>query len=163
MRENLRIDFSTMDLRSGDLLRLGSNVMLWLTFHCGPCSLLDRRRPGTDKTIGRHRAMLARVLRGGSFGVYDEVSLAGAALLAMSEDWQARVLGVACAVPAGHYIFYRQLAQMAVVTDACCLAFPRILSRLPADVSSRAVRAANAPPTSLWSGAELFDVSPDFD
>jgi hypothetical protein len=163
LRENARIDFSTADLRSGDLLRIGSDVMLWLTFHCEPCSLLERRQPGTIETIGKHRGMLARVLSGGSFGVGDKVSLAGAALPAMSDDWQARVRGVACAVPAGHYIVYRQLAEMAGVANAYCRAFPKVLSRLPAEVSSRVVGAASALPGPLWSGAELFNVAQYFD
>lgn len=163
LRENLRVDFSTTDLRSGDLLRIGSEVVLWLTFHCEPCSLLERRHPGTVKTIGKHRGMLARVLRGGSFGVGDEVLLARASLPAISDDWQARVLSVACAVPAGHYIVYRQLAEMAGVANAYCRAFPKVLSRLPVEVSSRVVGAANALPGPQWNGAELFDVAHHFD
>lgn len=159
LRENLRIDFSTTDLRSGDLLRLGADVVLWLTFHCEPCGLLERRHPGTIKTIGTHRGMLARVLRGGTFGMGDKVSLARASLPAMSDDWQARVLGVACAVPAGHYIVYRQLAEMAGVANAYCRAFPRLLSRLPVDVSSRIVGVANALPGPRWSGVELFNMA----
>ena len=162
LRENVRIDFSTKDLRSGDL-RIGSDVMLWLTFHCEPCSLLERRQPGTINTIRRHRGTLARVLSGGSFGVGDKVSLTSAALPAMSDDWQARVLGVASAVPAGHYIIYRQLAEMAGVANAYCRAFAKVLSRLPAEVSSRVVGAASALPGPLWSGAELFNVAQYFD
>ncbi len=102
--------------------------------------------------------MLARVLRGGTFSMGDSVSLARASLPAMSDEWQARVLGVARAVPAGHYILYRQLAEMAGVANAYCRAFPRLLSKLPADVSSRIVGVANALPGPRWSGVELFNV-----
>jgi MOSC domain-containing protein YiiM len=159
LRENVRIDASTKELRSGDLLRFGSDVVLWLTFHCEPCSLLERRQPGIVKVIGEHRGMLARVLRGGSFGVGDEVSLAHASPPAMSDDWQSRVLGVACAVPAGQYIVYRQLAEMAGVANSYCRAFPKVLSRLPLEVSSRVVSTRSAPPGPRWSGAELFEVA----
>lgn len=159
LRENLRIDFSTTDLQSGDMLRLGSNVVLWLTFHCEPCSLLEHRRTGIVKIIGKHRGMLARVLRGGVFHVGEEVSLARAFLPAMSDDWQLRVLGVASAVPVGHYIVYRQLAEMAGVANAYCRAFPKVLSKLPSEVSSRIVSATNALPGPRWNGAELFDVA----
>ena len=161
--ENVRIDFPTADLRSGDLLRIGSDVVLWLTFHCEPCSLLDRRCPGTIKTIGKHRGMLARVLSGGTFGIGDKVSLARSSLPAMSDDWQARVHAVACAVPVGQYITYRQLAEMAGVAKAYCRAFPKLLSRLPVDVSSRVISASSALPGPRWSGAELFDVAHHFD
>lgn len=163
LRENLRLNFSTANLRSGDLLRIGSDVVLWLTFYCEPCSLLERRHAGIVKTIGKHRGMLARVLRGGSIGVGDKVSFNRASIPAISDDWQTRVLSVACAVPAGHYIVYRQLAEMAGVANAYCRAFPKVLSRLPVEVSSRVVGAANALPGPRWNGAELFDVSHHFD
>jgi MOSC domain-containing protein YiiM len=162
LRENLRINFPAANLRSGDLLRIGPEVVLWLTFHCEPCSLLDRRHPGITKTIGKQRGMLARVLRGGSFVVGHEVSLARALLPAFSEDWQARVLSVACAIPAGHYIVHRQLAELAGVAQAYCRAFPKVLSRLPVEVSSRVVGASTALPGPRWNGAELFDVAHHF-
>lgn len=162
LRENLRVDFSTTDLRSGNLLRIGSDVVLWLTFHCEPCTLLERRHPGTVKTIGKHRGMLARVLCGGSVCVGDEVALARASLPPISDDWQARVLSVACAIPAGYYIVYRQLAEMAGVANAYCRAFPKVLSKLPIEISSRVVKAANSLPGPRWDGAELFDVSHHF-
>ncbi len=107
--------------------------------------------------------MLARVLRGGSFGVGDEVSLVRSSLPAMSDDWQARVLGVACAVPAGQYIAYRQLAELAGVANAYCRAFPKVLARLPVDISSRVVSAATSLPGPRWSGTELFAVEQYFD
>lgn len=163
LRENLRIDCSTADLRSGDLLRIGCEVVLWLTFHCEPCSLLERRHPGTVKAIGQHRGILARVLRGGVVGDGDDVSLARAVLPAMSDDWQTRVLNVACAVPAGHFIAYRQLAEMAGVANGYCRAFPKVLSRLPANVSSRVVSASSMLPGPRWDGAGLFDLAHDFE
>jgi MOSC domain-containing protein YiiM len=159
LRETLRIDFATTDLRSGDLLRIGPDVVLWLTFHCEPCSRLERRRAGLLATIGEHRGMLARVLRGGPLAGGDDVSLARAALPAMSEDWRARVIGVARAVPAGHHIAYRQLAEMAGVASAYCRAFPKLLSTLPVEVSSRIVAAASALPGPRWNGAGLFDAA----
>ncbi|MET4576248.1 MOSC domain-containing protein [Ottowia thiooxydans] len=162
LRENVRIDFSTAELHSGDILRLGSEVLLWLTFHCEPCYLLERRRPGTVKLIGRNRGIQARVLRGGAFGVKDEVLLSRAYLPAMSDDWQVRVRGVASAVPPGQYIHYRQLAEMAGVVTAYCRAFPKILSSLPTEVSSRIVSAASSLPGPRWNGADFFDVSHDF-
>jgi O6-methylguanine-DNA--protein-cysteine methyltransferase len=107
--------------------------------------------------------MLARVLRGGTLAAGDKVLLASVSLPAISDDWQARVLSVASAVPAGQYIVYRQLAEMAGVANAYCRAFPKVLSRLPIEVSSRVVGAANALPGPRWNGAELFDVAHLFD
>lgn len=158
LRENLLVDFSTKDLCSGDLLRIGPEVVLWLTFHCEPCSLLDRHSPGILKTIGLHRGILARVLRGGTIRDGDKISLVRSSIPAMSNDWDARVLHVVRTVPPGQYITYRQLAGLAGVATAYCRAFPKVLSRLPPEVANRARSAAGPSSGQQWNGNELFDV-----
>ena len=160
LRENLRVDFPTSGLRSGDLLRVGGEVVLWLTFQCEPCSLLERHCPGTLKTIGAERGMLARVLRGGELRAGDTVAISRARAPVLSEDWRERVLQVAQAVPEGCWISYGQLALMAGVQASYCRAFPRVLSRLPAAVSSRIGKAAEAAGAPTWSGAGRFATGP---
>lgn len=160
LRENLRVDFPTSGLRSGDLLRVGSEVLLWLTFQCEPCSLLERRCPGTLKTIGAERGMLARVLRGGELRAGDAIALARGKAPVLSEVWQDRILQVARAVPKGHWISYGQLALMAGVQPSYCRAFPRVLSRLPADVARRVGKTGQAGAATVWPGAGFFDTGP---
>ncbi|MET1116656.1 MAG: MOSC domain-containing protein [Comamonas sp.] len=156
LRENLLVDFSTAQLSSGDLVRVGNEVILWMTFLCEPCSLLERRCPGTLKTIGAHRGMLARVVRAGTLRPGDEVAVCRARAPVFSADWQGRVLQVARAVPENFRISHRQLAELAGVHTAYCRAFPRVLSRLPAELAGR----VGSEPTGMpqWSGAELFDI-----
>lgn len=156
--ENLRVDFATTQLDSGDLLRVGTDVVLWMTFVCEPCGRLERRCPGTLKAIGADRGMLARVVHGGEVREGDAVAVARARAPAFSNDWQERVLQAARAVPEGCRISYRQLAEMAGVQTAYCRAFPRVLSRLPAAVASRVASAAQAGSSPEWTGAELFDL-----
>jgi hypothetical protein len=157
LRENLRVDFSTGQLASGDLLRVGSEVVLWMTFLCEPCGLLERRCPGTLKTIGAQRGMLARVLRAGQIRAGDEIAVRRAGAPVFSDDWPERVLQVARAVPEGHSISYRQLAEMAGVATAYCRAFPRVLARLPPAVALRVSSEARIT-GAIWSGAGFFDV-----
>lgn len=159
LRENLRVDFSTGQLNSGDLVRIGSKAILWMTFVCEPCNLLERRCPGTLKTIGADRGMLARVLRGGELRVGDDIAVRRAAAPVFSDDWQQRILHVARAVPEGFWISHRQLAQMAGVHTAYCRAFPRVLSRLPAQVARRVGSDAGMGAALPWNGAGLFDIS----
>lgn len=159
LRENLLVDFSTAQLDSGDLVRIGSEVILWITFVCEPCSLLERRCPGTLKTIGADRGMLARVLQGGALRQGDAIAVCRGAAPVFSDDWRERVLQVVRAMPTNCAISHRQLAQLAGVHTAYCRAFPRVLSRLPADVASRVGGEAGKNAASAWSGAELFDIS----
>ncbi|MCS4295179.1 MOSC domain-containing protein YiiM [Comamonas sp. BIGb0152] len=161
LRENLRVDFSTSGLASGDLLRIGSDVVIWITFVCEPCRLLERRAPGSLSKIGRDRGMLARVLRGGIIHSGAEISVCPAMVPALSDHWQERVIQVARAVPEGAWISYRQLAEMAGVHTAYCRAFPKVLSQLPERVAKRVgspQRAAGAAP---WSGAGFFGMAMD--
>ena len=161
LRENLLVDFCTERLGSGDLVRVGNDVILWMTFLCEPCSLLERRCPGTLKTIGANRGMLARVLRGGSLRQGDAIAVCRSRAPVFSDDWQDRVLHVARAVPEGFRVSYRQLAEMAGVPTAYCRAFPRVLSRLPAAVANRVRSEANMTGAPPWSGAGLYDISAD--
>ncbi len=158
LRENLLVDVSTERLHSGDLVRVGSDAILWLTFHCEPCSLLERRCPGTLKTIGAHRGMLARVVQGGTVHEGDAIALCRSGAPVFSDDWRERVLHVARAVPEGFWIGYRQLAELAGVPTAYCRAFPRVLARLDATTANRVVGEADMAGRRAWSGAELFAV-----
>lgn len=161
LRENIRVDFSTSELASGDLLRMGSEVVIAITFLCEPCRLLERRCSGTLASIGRDRGMLARVLRGGTIRRGAGVSLCRAKGPAFSDQWQERVQHVACAVPEGSWISYRQLAEMAGVQTAYCRAFPKVLSQLPERMAARVRSQRDAPGVAPWSGAGFFDMGMD--
>lgn len=158
LRENLLVDFPVENLRSGDLLWVGRDVVLWATFHCEPCSLLERRCPGTLKSIGRQRGMLARVLQGGDIREGDSVRILRSSIPALSDDWRKRVLNVVRAIPPRHYITYRELAELAGVASAYCRAFPRLLSQLSAELAGRVRSGATSAAGRKWSGSELFDV-----
>lgn len=156
LRENVLVDFPIQRLQSGDLLRVGRHAVLWVTFLCEPCSLLERRCPGTLKTIGSHRGMLARVVRGGHIEAGDPVFLCQGAAPVFSDAWQSRVLHVARAIPSGHRISYSQLAEIAGVPAAYCRAFPRVLATLPPVVASR-VGSGSHEHAKQWSASTLFD------
>jgi MOSC domain-containing protein YiiM len=159
LRENILIDLRTAALCSGDLLSIGAEAVFWITFHCEPCHLLEQRCPGTLKTIGRHRGVLARVLRGGVIRHGDEIWTTKSSIPVMSNDWQHRVLKVVQSIPLNHHISYRFLAQMAGVTTSYCRAFPRVLARLPSELASRVHSASKLQEGTVWSGTEFFDVS----
>lgn len=161
LRENMRVDVSTSGLASGDLLRVGSEVVIGISFLCEPCRLLERRCPGTLASIGRDRGMLARVLRGGTIRSGAEISLCRASAPAFSDQWQQRVKQVACAVPEGAWISYRQLAEMAGVQTAYCRAFPTVLSQLPECIAARVRSQRSMAGLAPWSGAGFFGMGMD--
>lgn len=160
LRENLLFDFPIEQLVSGDVLRIGEDVVLWLTFHCESCNHLERHQPGVVKALGHRRGMLARVVSGGMIREGDSVHFAPSLMPPISNDWKERVLAVMRAVPAGYVIEYRQLAELAGVAKAYCRAFPRVLSKLPPEVASRAQAGGLPKGATKWQASELFDFQP---
>lgn len=80
---------------------------------------------------------------------------------AFSDRWQDRVIQVACAVPEGGWISYRQLAEMAGAQTAYCRAFPKVLSQLPESVAARVRRQRSASGVAPWLGAGFFCMAMD--
>lgn len=159
LRENLLVNFSTAGLESSSLLKVGRDVVLWLTFQCEACGHLEHRHPGIVRSIGKRRGMLARVLRGGVILPGDAVSCAPSRIARISDRWQDRIAGVLQRVPSGRRVEFRQLAQLAGVPKAYCRVFPKILSQLPTSVACKAQAGSVADVGQRWTGAELFDVS----
>jgi MOSC domain-containing protein YiiM len=158
LRENLLIDFPTTQLSSGSLLRVGQELVLWITFQCEPCALLDRRQPGVVKALGGRRGVLARVLRGGSVRIGDPVSHLASSIPPMSDAWQDRVVQVMRHVPHGKVLEYGQLADLAGVAKSYCRAFPRLLANRCPELAQRAQSGTRLSAEQGWRGTELFDV-----
>ena len=156
LRENFTVSSDVRAWPSGSLVRIGSDIILWITFPCDPCARLNRHRPGLIRAVGNERGVLARVVHGGTAGIGDEIRVWAGALAAWSERWQDRVRWIAESVPRGQVVEYAQLARLAGVPSTYCRAFPRVLAA-PAGVSShRAVSSAERLEVPRWSGADLF-------
>jgi len=158
LRENLLVDFDTADLASGQLLAVGDQAILWLTFYCEPCGRLNLRQEQLSRTIGVQRGVLARVLQAGPVAVGDAVCLLGATLPPWSNDWRARVEAVLAQVPAGMVVEYRQLALLAGVALTYCRLFPRVARDL--GLADRAVGLRSDSVLPRWDGAGLFAHAP---
>lgn len=159
LRENLLLSFSTHELESSNLLKVGKDVVLWLTFQCEACGHLERRHPGVVKLIKGRRGMLARVLRGGTISPGDEVQCAPSSIIPISNRWQDRISCVLHRVPPGKRVEFRQLALLAGVPKVYCRAFPKIISQLPPSVAGKAQTGDVLAVDERWSGSELFNVT----
>ncbi|WP_310387806.1 MOSC domain-containing protein [Roseateles sp.] len=158
LRENLLVDFPTQELSSGSLLRIGQALVLWITFQCEPCTLLDRRQPGVVKALDGRRGVLARVLRGGTVRIGDPISHLSSNIPPMSDAWQDRVVHVMRHVPQDKVLDYGQLADLAGVAKSCCRAFPRMLANRCPELAQRAQSGKLLSPEQGWRGTELFGV-----
>lgn len=159
LRENILLDFDTSSLSSGTVLRVGQDVLLWLTFQCEACGHLNSHHDGLSKVIGARRGMLARVINGGFIRSDDAVRNLGQLLPKWSDDWRERVRTVLDAVPSTEVIEYKQLARLAGVPSSYCRVFPRLTREFGSTYSNKAVSVQSKTPKSRWRGASLFDLS----
>jgi hypothetical protein len=159
LRENVLVDFPTASLASSGLLKLGRDVVIWLTFQCEACGHLEHHHPGIVKAIGNRRGVLARVLRGGLICQGDEVRHMPSSIAPMSDHWQERVVNVLRRVPANMKVEFRQLAHLSGVPRSYCRVFPKVLSQLPLSIASRAQAGEILDAELRWLGTELFEVS----
>jgi hypothetical protein len=157
LRENLLVTFDTSKLRSGTLLRVGSEAMLWLTFQCEACGHLNNHRTDLSKAIGNRRGMLARVIKGGVIRSGDAVINLGPLLPPWSDDWRDRLHKVLDAVPRHLVIEYKQLARLSGVPSSYCRVFPRLIRDFGAAYESKAVPKQGMLGKARWDGAELFN------
>jgi len=154
LRENLLLDVGTAGLRSGTVLQVGPEALLWLTFQCEACGQIDTLARGLARRIGLQRGILARVLRGGIIKPGDAVSMLPASLPAWSDDWRQRAVAVLAAVPDGMVLEYSQLARLIGVQSSYCRALPELARA--AGLGSKAVTLQDRSPAPRWQGHELF-------
>ena len=158
LRENILLDFDTASLSSGTVLRIGQDVLLWLTFQCEACGHLNSHHDGLSKIIGMRRGILARVINGGLIRSGDAVRNLGQLLPKWSDDWRERVRTVLDAVPSADVIEYKQLARVAGVPSSYCRVFPRITREFGKAYFSKAVSVQSKTPKARWLGASLFEL-----
>lgn len=152
--ENLLLDFDTAALRSGTVLQIGAEALLWLTFQCEACGHLGSKAPGLARRIGLQRGMLARVLRGGTIQRGDRVTALPGKLPAWSDDWRQRAVAALAAVPDGMVVEYRQLARLIGVQSSYCRALPKLARA--AGLAGKAVTLQDRSAAPRWQGHELF-------
>lgn len=157
LRENLLVTFDTSTLRSGTIVRVGQDVLLWLTFQCEACGHLNRHQEALSKRIGEKRGVLARVLRGGTVTEGDTVASLGVGFAAWADGWRERLHQVLNKVPVGFVVEYRQLARFAGVPSSYCRVFPRVIRELGVAYVSRVVPKDALPDAPRWDGSSLFD------
>tara|TARA_Y100000994_G_scaffold246586_1_gene250213 strand:- start:1245 stop:1628 length:384 start_codon:yes stop_codon:yes gene_type:complete len=74
IKENITvqgIDFSL--IRSGNIAKIGKDVILEISGDCEPCSRMDELRPGLKNAIDGRRGMLAYVKSGGEISSGDTI------------------------------------------------------------------------------------------
>lgn len=127
LRENILIDVDELRLSSGDLLLVGHDAALRVSFKCEPCARLNRFRPKLSQDIKGRRGYLARVVRSGVVRPGDKVNVVSNVFRSFPDHWRERVINIVRMLPADNVVSYTRLAELAGVPKSYCRSFPRLL------------------------------------
>ena len=102
--ENLLIDGEIEPYNSGQILKIGENVLIRLTFRCEPCQNLEKIQPGLIKTIKSRRGFLGMVVEGGEIRQADEITHLPYQLSFLPDEPKGRFNELVCRIPRGKVI-----------------------------------------------------------
>lgn len=135
LRENLLVrGLCDARLRSGDILRSPSGVVLRVTLDCEPCHKLNAVRPGLAREVLGERGVLARVVTSGPLVPGEAFQVVRRGLDALAPTFGGRVHHILRAVPEGRVTTLREITIMAGVPKSFARVLPRILRAAPVDV-----------------------------
>ena len=76
VRENVTVrGIDLHEVKAGQRLALGDDVVVEITQFCAPCERMDEVRPGLREELFEQRGMLATVISGGAVNVGDQVQV----------------------------------------------------------------------------------------
>lgn len=131
-RENITVDdFDLNSVTSGQVIRIGENVVLRVNFTCEVCGYITTL--GVNKypepVLGQ-RGMLATVLKGGVIRTGDTVQLdTNLRFKEIPFRFRDRLLWVVNQIPSGKIVNYFTLLEAVGGSKSYLRAFPNILSR----------------------------------
>ncbi|NJO20246.1 MAG: MOSC domain-containing protein [Spirulinaceae cyanobacterium RM2_2_10] len=104
LRENILLPGDLTPFASGQVWQLGATARLRLMFHCEPCQVLNRLRPGLATQIGRQRGWLAMVISSGTVQVGDRLSRCPPQFPSLSDRGADRFAEFVARIPPGRII-----------------------------------------------------------
>ena len=140
--ENILIDTNTEHLSSGQVLRVGFDALIRLTFLCEPCSTLEKIQPGLAKKLKDKRGFLGIVVRDGSIKLSDDVYITTEKLPVIPHDVKGRFAEFLHRVPSGKVVKTPDLLLALGVSKSYYRAIPAFLKKASKDLPiHRIVRA----------------------
>ena len=102
--ENLLIDGEIEQYTSGQILKIGENVLIRLTFRCEPCQNLEKIQPGLIKKIKSRRGFLGMVVEGGEVRRADKITDLPYQLSFLPDEPKGRFNELVSRIPKGKVI-----------------------------------------------------------
>ena len=130
--ENLLIDQSLSELKSGKIVRIGG-ALIRPTFLCEPCAQLNRVRPGLAAQMKGQRGWLGMVVQGGAIAPGDAITPTEFVLPAMADLVRTRFHDFVARIPGGRVVSTANLMLALGTARAYYRAIPTFLRHAPVD------------------------------
>lgn len=129
-RENITTkDFDLNTLMSGEVIQVGQEVQLRVTFTCEVCSYISSLKLNhSNKDVFGERGMLTTVLKGGTIRVGDEIIVINnVSFTEVPYKFSERLRWVVRQIPSGMIIDYQTLLKTVGGSNAYLRTFPKVL------------------------------------
>jgi hypothetical protein len=133
LHENILVDADVETVQSGHILQMGS-ALIRPTFHCEPCTKLERLRRGLAKQLSGRRGVLGMVVRDGTIAIGDSAIATKYTLPALPDDTKGRFYEFVARIPAGSVVRTSDLLLAMGVAKAYYRAIPALLKKAPPEL-----------------------------
>lgn len=145
LRENVVVSGDIEEYRSGQLIRIGKDVIVRLTFPCEPCSRLNEVRAGLARDVAARRGMLGRILTSGEIRAGDELELLPSTLAAIPTEPRDRFHSFVERIPPGRVASFADAVRTLGLPRTYVRVMPRFLRDAPATMPRhRMIRESGA-------------------
>jgi alkylated DNA nucleotide flippase Atl1 len=104
LRENILLNAAVEQFTSGQVLQVGGDAQIRLTYWCEPCALLDGIRPGLARSLRGQRGFLGVVTRSGQIAIGDAVQVANHRFSLLPEVNRDRFAVFVARIPPGRVV-----------------------------------------------------------
>ena len=134
LRENVLVDFDVEQFASGDVLAIGENARVRLTYLCETCHKL---RVDTSKVaaLRGRRGFLGRVIESGKVRAGDVMAVERARYTQLPDRVRERVFDLIASIPRGRVVDYlTAIVVLGLPSIAYARVLPRLLMAAPAEL-----------------------------
>lgn len=134
LRENVLVDFDVEQFASGDVLAIGGNARVRLTYLCETCHKLPVDASTVAAFHGR-RGFLGRVIESGEVRAGDVIAVERARYTQLPDRVRERVFNLIASIPPGRVVDYlTAIVVLGLPSIAYARVLPRLLMTAPAEL-----------------------------
>jgi alkylated DNA nucleotide flippase Atl1 len=130
LQENIVLDGAVEHFTSGQVLQLGRDALVRLTFLCEPCASLEKIRPGLTRQIRGKRGFLGMVVGNGVVRVGDRIQITPYRFPVIPDKSRERFAAFVARIPVARVVHTPNLLLALGLTSSYARAIPGQIKRM---------------------------------